>query len=102
MQVTIISSESPNFDWAATGVNEVVQNVFTLLNTFMYEVAYDRTMGLPGELADLPVDEAVPATIARIYSLIEEFEPRAEVISVNFLEVSAEDGSLIFKVVIDV
>ncbi|WP_068783206.1 GPW/gp25 family protein [Paenibacillus phocaensis] len=102
MQVTIISSESPDFDWVATGVDEVVQNVFTLLNTNIYEVAYERTMGLPGNLADMPLDEAIPATISRIYSLIEEFEPRAEVISVNFLGVSEEDGSLIFEVVIDV
>ena len=102
MLVTITTSESPNFNWAATGAEEVVQNVFTLLNTFQYEVAYERTMGLPGELADLPQDEAVPATIARIYALIEEFEPRAEVVSVNFLGVSEEDGSLIFEVVIDV
>jgi uncharacterized protein len=102
MLVTITTSESPDFDWAATGVDEVVQNVFTLLNTCKYEVAYDRTMGLPGELADLPQTEAVPATISRIYALVEEFEPRATVVSVNFLGLSKEDNSLIFEVVIDV
>lgn len=101
MLVTINTSESPNIDWGASGADEIVQNVFTLLNTRKYEVAYNRTTGLPGALLDLPQTELVPAMISNIYSTIDELEPRATIVNVGFVGIS-EDGSLIFEVVIDV
>ncbi len=99
--MTINTSETPNIDWAASGADEIVQNVFTLLNTHKHEVAYDRTLGLPGELIDLPQSEAVPSTISSIYSVIEESEPRATIVDVRYGGTD-EDGGLIFEVVIDV
>lgn len=101
MQVKITTSDSPNIDWAAIGSAEIVQNVFTLLNTFTYEVAYDRTLGMQGQFVDKPESEAVPIVIAQIYSLISDAEPRASVEDVAFQGKSV-DGSLIFEVVIDV
>ncbi|AOZ91622.1 hypothetical protein [Paenibacillus crassostreae] len=101
MLVTINTTDTQNIDWAATGAAEIVQNVFTLINTFTYEVAYDRTIGIPGSFIDMPTPEAVPIVVERIYTLIDECEPRATVEDVIFAGLS-EDGTLIFEVVIDV
>lgn len=101
MLVTINTSDSPVIDWAATDSAEVVQNVFTLLNTYTYEVAFDRTLGMQGNFIDMPDPEAVPMVIAQIYSLIDAAEPRATVEEVTY-QGRTDDGSLIFEVVIDV
>lgn len=101
MLVAINTSDSPVIDWDATGSVEIVQNVFTLLNTFTYEVAYDRTLGMPGSFIDMPDPEAVPVVIAQIYALIDEAEPRATVEDVTY-QGRSDNGSLIFEVVIDV
>ncbi|MFD5019997.1 hypothetical protein ACFWMP_13935 [Paenibacillus sp. NPDC058367] len=101
MLVAINTSDSPVIDWSATGSDEIVQNVFTLLNTFTYEVAYDRTLGMQGKFIDMPDTEAIPVVIAQIYDLIDAAEPRATVEEVTY-QGKSEDGSLIFEVVIDV
>lgn len=101
MQVTINTSRPLAIDWSATGQAEIIQNVFTLVTTQTYEVAYDRTLGIPGSYSDLPAPEAVPLIISRIYDLIETREPRATVVDVIYNGAS-QDGELIFEVVIDV
>lgn len=101
MEVTIRTSEAPNIDWGATGSAEIIQNVFTLLNTFKYEVAYDRTLGIKREFVDLPPPLAVPLATADIYAVVEEREPRAKVKSVKFLGTN-KHGELDFAVVIEI
>ncbi|TCZ73062.1 hypothetical protein E0485_21835 [Paenibacillus albiflavus] len=101
MQITINTSEALTIDWGAKGVTEIVQNVFTLINTFKYEVAYDRTLGVAPDFIDLPQPEAITLATTQIYSVIDEREPRATIKDVSFLGLS-EDGDMIFKVVIDI
>jgi len=101
MEVVIVSSETPNLDWGARGVAEISQNVFTLINTFKYEVAYDRTLGIRRDFVDAPLLEAISLITSQIYTVIEEREPRATVKEVTFLGLT-EDGELNFKVVIEI
>ncbi|WP_040948480.1 hypothetical protein [Gorillibacterium massiliense] len=101
MQARIISSDIPEIDWAASGKAEIIQNVFTLINTLQYEIAYDRTLGLKRDFVDMPEPVAVPYVIAQIFSIVDEREPRAKVKDVTYSGIS-DDGSLIFEVVIDV
>lgn len=101
MEITIQSSDAPAVDWGATGTDEIAQNVFTLINTYKYEVAYDRTLGIRRDFVDQPLPVAIPLAIAQIYSVIEEREPRAKVKDVSFLSVD-KDGNMAFKVVIDI
>lgn len=101
MQIEINTSEAPAIDWAATGAAEVAQNVFTLINTMKYEVAYDRTLGIRRDFVDMPLQESVALATAQIYAVIDEREPRAAVQSVKHIGVS-EDGELTFRVVVDV
>lgn len=100
MQAIINTSDKFTIDWGATGTAEIIQNVMNLIRTFKYEVAYDRTLGLTPDFQDRPLQEAVALTIAQIYELIEQREPRATVEEVSFIDVS-NDGDLSFKVVIE-
>ncbi|QGQ97052.1 hypothetical protein EHS13_20255 [Paenibacillus psychroresistens] len=101
MLIEINTSESTDIDWGASGVSEVAQNVYTLINTLKYEVAYDRTLGLQPNFIDMPLTESVALVTAQIYAIVDEREPRATVESVEFIGVS-EDGNLMLRVVIDV
>lgn len=100
MLVEINTSEAVAIDWGATGTNEIVQNVLTLINTLNYEVAYDRTLGIDGKYQDMPLESAIAFVIAEIYGVIEQREPRATVEEVSFIGI--DDGNLSFKVVINV
>lgn len=101
MLITLNTAEQLEIDWGASGIGEVAQNVLTLINTFKYEVAYDRTLGLSSSYLDLPELEAMALVTAQIYAVIDEREPRATVEEVTYLGTST-DGNLIFQVVIDV
>ena len=99
--VEISTSEAPAIDWGATGAAEIVQNVFTLINTRKYEVAYDRTLGIRTDFIDMPLQEAISLATAEIYAVIDEREPRATVQDVSFAG-QGDDGNLNFKVVIEI
>lgn len=99
--VRINSASPPEIDWGASGVAEIAQNVFTLINTLQYEVAYDRTLGIKRDFVDMPEQEAAAFVTAQIYSVIDEREPRATVQEVNYLGMD-EDGTLVFEVVVDI
>lgn len=101
MDITINISNSQGVDWAAKGTDRIVQNIVNLLNTFRYEVAYDRTLGLSGKFIDKPTDKSIAETIAEIYDLIQTREPRAKLKEVQYIGLD-EQGNMQFKVVIDV
>ena len=101
MRLTIQTTEAPVIDWAAAGTAEIVQNVFFLINTFQYEIAYDRTLGLNPAFLDLPEQEAVAYAIAQLYAVIEAREPRAAVEDVTYRGMDEKNG-LLFEVVIEV
>lgn len=101
MLVVIDTSEAVEINWGASGIDEISQNVLTLINTLKYEVAYDRTLGLRRDFVDMPLTEAISFITAQIYAVVDEREPRATVEDVGFISVD-ENGNMIFKVVIDV
>jgi hypothetical protein len=90
-----------NIDWTAKGINRIAQNVFNLLTTWKYEVAYDRTLGIDGTFRDKPFQEAISQATAQIYDIVAEREPRAIVKNVEYKSVD-DAGNLEFRVVIDV
>ena len=99
----LITINTGNFilDWTATGINRIAQNVFNLISTFKYEVAYDRTLGIDGSFIDSPLLKAITQATAQIYDIIAEREPRASVTDVNFISVD-DTGNLQFEVVVDI
>ncbi|KMT23015.1 hypothetical protein [Clostridium cylindrosporum] len=84
-------------NWGAKGTERILQNIVNLLNTFKYEVAYDRVLGTNPDNVDLPNDKVIGGIISETYDLIEQYEPRATIIEV---EVLWEGDKLVRKVVL--
>lgn len=101
MRATINTAEQKPIDWNARDMDRVIQNVCNLLQLVRYEVAFNRTLGLPPELIDRPTALMVQQYQAELVDLIEENEPRATVDSVECIGV-AETGQIIFEVVVDI
>ena len=86
-------------DWTAKGKARIAQNVRNLLNTYRYEVAYHRTMGLPGNLLDRPTPLAMEELKVEVRQLLARYEPRA---SVREISVKAgPQGDLSLEVELD-
>jgi hypothetical protein len=101
MLIEINTSESTEINWGATGSNEIAQNVFTLINTLKYEVAFDRTLGLLPNFVDMPLTESIALVTSQIYAIVDEREPRATVEAVDFISID-DNGNLAFRVVVDI
>ena len=101
MQYTIDTSQKMNINWNATGKEKIVQNVFNLINTFKFEVAYNREKGISPDILDKPINVLAAGYIAEVYRLVEDYESRAKVESVKFIGAD-DNGNAQFKVVIDV
>jgi hypothetical protein len=79
-------------NWApATVVEEVIQNVRTILTTTVYSVPLDRMFGLNPDMLDLPLPLAMARLTAEIVAVVEKFEPRAAVTKVMFGAVKAQE-----------
>ena len=77
-----------NFAPSST-VEEVIQNVRTILTTTVYSVPLDRTFGINPDMLDLPMPAAQARLTAEIVAAVEKIEPRATVTEVTF----AGDGA---------
>ncbi len=65
-------------------VEAVLQNVSMILRTRQGSVPMYRRFGLPQAFLDRPAAAAAPIALNEIKEAIEEFEPRATVLSVSF------------------
>ena len=77
-----------NFAPSST-VEEVIQNVRTIMTTTVYSVPLDRTFGINPDMLDLPIPAAMARLTAEIVAAVQRFEPRAAVTEVTF----AGDGA---------
>ncbi len=82
-------------------VDEVLQNVATLLSTIRYTVPYDRELGITPDYLDDPTPLTRARLTADVIDLLRRREPRAKVIEVTFDEDQGE-GYLIPKVKVTV
>lgn len=83
-------------------IEEIVQNVRTIVATRLGTVPLDRDFGLTWEHIDKPIDVAKSLTTAEVISLIEKYEPRAKVQSVSFSNSEAGEGVLPTKIEIEI
>lgn len=79
-------------------VKSVLQNLSILLKTWKGDVPLFREFGLPMQFLDRPMNVATPAIIVEIREAIQRFEPRAELVSVNF----TQDASGVLSPVVEV
>ena len=72
-------------------VEEILQNVRTILSTRIGTVPLDRSLGVSWEMIDQPLPIAKIELIQSVIEAIDTYEPRARVESVEFEE-STEDA----------
>lgn len=101
MEYVIDTSKPVQLNWAAKEAERIVQNVYNLINTWRYEIAYNRIKGIDPSLLDKPADVAAALYTAEVYRMVAEYEPRATVKEVIYLGVDS-DGHMQFKVVVDI
>lgn len=90
---------SQGIDWNASGVARRLQRINNALNTFRYEVAYDRTFGRNPANQDKPIDKYLQAIIPETYEIVSSVDSGASVIDVVY-EI-LEEGGVNLRVVIN-
>ncbi|KEQ22301.1 GPW/gp25 family protein [Paenibacillus tyrfis] len=84
-----VSTQSTGVIFGATGLQAIIQNVRTILTTVQGTVPLDRGFGIDIVDIDTPIEVARALLSGRIIDAVRKYEPRVEVVSVNFL---AEEG----------
>lgn len=101
MLYEIDTSQNSNINWAAKGNERILQNVANLLSTYRYEVAYNRGLGLPVDLIDLPIQVQRARLTTAVIELISVYEPRATVKEVSIQGID-QNGNISCKVVVEI
>ena len=84
MVYLIKGSVGAEVDFApATVVEEVIQNVRTLLATLKFSVPMDRDFGIDGAIIDRPINLAKARLSSEIFRAVRRYEPRAVVESIE-------------------
>ncbi|KPU42152.1 lysozyme [Oxobacter pfennigii] len=99
--VYTIDTTKAELNWAARGAERILQNVQNLISTFKYEVAYKRTMGIDPDIIDLPIEKLKARYAEAVYQLILDYEPRATVKNVRFIDIDKE-GHVNFAVEVEI
>ena len=99
-----VTGNAQKIDFGAVGVEEVLQNVRTILATPKYSVPLHRDWFIDYSLLDAPIEIAKAKLRAEILSAVRDYEPRAEILEIKFLEneIDIANGRLIPKVVLEV
>ncbi len=85
MAYLITANQQAEIDFAPqTVVEEVIQNVRTILTTIKYSIPLDREFGIDGTVIDLPINVAKAKMTNEIFQGIKRYEPRAVIESINF------------------
>lgn len=71
-------------DFGAISYKEIFQNVKTILTTPLMSAALERTLGIDGDIVDLPMGRAAEMTVA-VMDALYFWEPRCEIMNIEFL-----------------
>lgn len=85
-----------------TTVEEILQNVATIISTPKNTVPLDRGFGLSQRFVDMPMPTAQAILVSEVFDAIEKYEPRAEVVEVTFEQDDATPGKLIPRVEVNI
>lgn len=92
-----VTSTLNQVDFGATGVNEILQNIRTIVSTPKYSVPLNREFGVLNTALDAPVSVRQARNTAEIIAAVHRWEPRARVTRVTY-EGDAKEGILRPKV----
>lgn len=101
MILTIDNSKEHKLNWAAKGNDRIVQNIYNILNTYKYEVAYNRDFGINPDIFDRDIETMKSIIIENLFDNINKYEPRATLKSVNIKEIT-EHGDIIAEIKIEI
>lgn len=93
MDEILVKWEPTPLTIGAAGIEEIAQNVRIILGTIQGTVPLDRSFGVPSDLVDAPVSEAMRHAPA-IAAAVEKYEPRCNVTHISFDGAEAMDGIL--------
>ncbi len=100
MSYKIDTTQTQEFDLKpATVYEEVIQNLWFLYSSIEYDIPLDRALGLNATYIDKPIETAKALITTDIYDKTEEYEPRAEIINIDF-SVDYEKG--VIKPIVEV
>lgn len=75
-----------NVQIGATGVDEILQNVVTIVSTLQGSVPLDRKFARSGDALDNPGNRAMAAEVSALYRAITRYEPRVEITDISFVQ----------------
>lgn len=96
----IVGNLTPLFNFSATEIEEIIQNIHVGMTTPKGTVPLDRDFGIDWSCLDLPIQQAKAKLTIDYIEQIPKFDSRAKVKSVSFT--SDRDGQLKPKVVIEI
>lgn len=96
MEMTLDMRSPASLVIGATGAEEIIQNVRTILSTVRGTVPLDRDFGVSATMLDRPLPEAMAVLTSEYVREVERREPRVRVVSVDFKAPvdSGADGAL--------
>lgn len=85
MSYLLTANQKPAINLAPkTTVEEVLQNVRTIISTIKYEIPLDRGFGIDGDVIDMPMQQAQAKLTQEIFRAVRQYEPRAIIESISF------------------
>lgn len=95
MQILDVTAELKEISFSPTNeVEEILQNVKTILTTTKYSVPLDREFGINAEILDMPLPYVQAKLTAEIISAIQKYEPRVVVNKIIY-NGDGQEGKLI-------
>lgn len=85
MNNIIVSADESSIKIGARGRDEIVQNIRMILTTIRGTLYLDRNFGLDPDLIDTPQLQAMIRYREEIVNQIEKYEPRVNVVEINFI-----------------
>ncbi|WP_338842057.1 GPW/gp25 family protein [Paenibacillus glucanolyticus] len=80
----VIGSPPAAMRFGLTGIESIKQNIQVIASTYVGTVPLDRAFGISPDVVDQPDIIAQALLINELMAAIAEFEPRAEVTSIEF------------------
>lgn len=86
MENYTVTTDNTPIQIGATGLQELLQNVRTILTTVIGSVPLDRSLGMDLSSLDHPTTFTKVELAPVIIEAIQEYEPRVEVVQVDYKE----------------
>lgn len=94
-------NDNSNLLWKAKGTDRIIQNVKNILNTYKYEVAYNRNLGISPDIIDKDVETMKSIIMQDLFDNVKQYEPRAKLRAVDIKEITP-DGAISAVITIEI